>query len=237
LFEQLVELGKASISDVLPIQESSQAASAIEEVKRVLQNMGPEIVPDLIAMLGSGAGHYAAAVFDQRHVAAVPLLLQSCKSPDLRVRRNAISALRYICISAETKMLYLVQPLSELTLDSDGEVRGKAVDTLLDLCGVQRQMVERYREWLHDSYHLVRVCGIRALGALSLDDDLPALTSLLNDNDSSIVRSALASIALYGERARVALPTIQALVNQDPDGYLADAARDALKKVAGEGVH
>jgi len=233
LFDQLGGLGKASISDNLSSEENSRAALAIEEIKHLLREMGSEIAPILVGMLGSSAGHYAAAVFDEHYVAAIPLLVNACRSPNLGVRRNAISALRYTCLSAETSLPEVTQTLLGLTLDSDGEVRGKAADTLLDLCGARRQMVERYRKWLRDSSHLVRVCGIRALGALSLDDDLPALVGLLKDGDSSVRRCALDSIAKYGPRAQNAITAIRSIFDREKDGYCGDAARDALNKIEG----
>jgi hypothetical protein len=235
LFEHLKSLSNESIDPKLSQEERLLADVAVQCMKGAMQDMGEKAVPAIISMLASPVGFYVAGSLPRNCPAAIPPLLSACRSPELAIRRNAILALRSASVSANKRPHDLAPILLELTSDYDGEVRGTAADTLLDISGVRKGLVDRYRLWLQDSAHLVRICGIRALGTLHLDEDLPALIRLLGDKESSIVRCSLEAIGRFGPRAKSAAPAVQAVVDRDKDGcgYCTDAARKTLEKIAG----
>jgi HEAT repeat protein len=82
----------------------------------------------------------------------------------------------------------------------------------------------------------VRRAAARALGNISPDPKVvvPALTEALKDRSVAVKMAAATALGQYGQDARSALPPLRELAAMKNDKKLSQAARVAIKSIAGK---
>jgi HEAT repeat protein len=82
----------------------------------------------------------------------------------------------------------------------------------------------------------VRRASAKALGNIAPDSKLvvPALTEALKDKSMAVKLAAVTALGQYGGDARSALPPLRELAGMKNDKKLSQAARVALKSIAGK---
>lgn len=150
-------------------------------------------------------------------------LREQLKSDDVRVKQDAIAALRSIGTSD------VVGPLSAALHDQNEKIRLRAIYALAEIGGDDAAAVLAIG--LADENAWVRAETAYALGAVGRDSAIPILKLALDDADSRVRESAISAFTeIGGTPAADAL----ALLLQDPDLDLRVEAVEALANISGE---
>src|SRR5690242_19899640 len=112
----------------------------------------------------------------------------------------------------------------------------KSLVLLLALLGAGCSREKPTQELIADtksSEEKERLIAVRTLSQRKGDaaEVVPALIEALKDRESDVRRSAAIGLGTFGEKAKEAIPALQAVAKNDRDARVREAARVALSRI------
>lgn len=248
--QRLWEIIRGNLQPVWPHRKLNALARLVhdpEEADAVEQLDFPLAIPALIWVL-SGHGHWKVREIAARNLSviglaareAVPALKQATVHEQWRLRKVSVEALGAMGEHAKEAVAELIQALQ----DSYPDVRESAARSLGMVGPEAHAAIPILLESIKDMRWEMRKAAILALGKLGAKQAVPELVRALRDENREVRLAATTALGCIGPSARMAVPRLKELIEQDGDltrrksaeWKLYEAAESALLEIGESAV-